>query len=360
MVRVSPVRVAMAFAWVGSIGCGTGSINSNCETPCSDNESCSGGQVCQNSCCLQLCVNDTQCSSGYSCNAELGICELVGACTTGGCTGNGDCSGGLVCASGCCSLCTSSAQCATDFACSSAGRCELTLLPPVITYIDGSGSVDQESSHSVHHLRDRLVVLGENLARASFELVSAAGGVPLRLEACAPVADDRAELMLPGDVATGSYTLTAVNQAGSCAATVSLLQGEPGTLDASGVQIIDSINSAIALNPTVRVTGTAAAATTTLYVVAENADPDARSIIVDATELVFDNSAVGLALAAVNRNSHAVVSDGSLASGTNFAPADTAAFLSALNSLGPEHIVIVASRGDVRAMLADTRWTRTA
>jgi hypothetical protein len=143
---------------------------------------------------------------------------------------NSSCPDGLVCDRGVCVSPSSSCAPACDpgFSCNEVTHACVAL--PSITAVDGTGSADDDPSHTPRHLDDRLVVRGANLDGASFFL---RGVTPSRtstpLTPCAPPSDTEVRLALPTDILAGHYVLTAVNQAGgSCDADLRLLQGEPG------------------------------------------------------------------------------------------------------------------------------------
>ncbi len=102
--------------------------------------------------------------------------------------------------------------------------------------MNGTGTADSDTTHASKHLADRLVVTGQNLVGAALNL--AGGGRDVELVACGTPTNEQLEVLLPNDVAAGTYTLTATNQAGSCSTTVTLLQGEKGDQGLAGSYVI--------------------------------------------------------------------------------------------------------------------------
>ncbi|MBI5511345.1 MAG: hypothetical protein HY903_21500 [Deltaproteobacteria bacterium] len=98
---------------------------------------------------------------------------------------------------------------------------------PVIETIDGTGSVDGGEGHSGYHLRERLSIHGQHLALAAAKLMDG-DGATFDLAPCETPTDTQLSVRLPDEIAPGQYTLVVMNQAGSCNATVQLLQGEKG------------------------------------------------------------------------------------------------------------------------------------
>jgi hypothetical protein len=153
-----------------------------------------------------------------------------GGSSSSSCSGNNDCAAGQICATGVCQqLCAADTQCPSDQACIEqvCTECNGCRQIPAVVSIDGNGSPDGDSTHSGHHLTDRLVLHGSNLEGVTVELTGGpyAGAV---LEVCSGGTADRLEVALPTDIVAGTYSLQVANQAGSCGADVTLIQGEDG------------------------------------------------------------------------------------------------------------------------------------
>src|SRR5437867_3871781 len=107
--------------------------------------------------------------------------KVAGAC------GNA-CAAGEVCIDGACArLCNSSSECPAGLGCID-GVCKAaSSAPPVITEVNGTGSADADTTHTPLHLRDRLVVIGENLSGALATLTGINPAVPsVDLAPCGP------------------------------------------------------------------------------------------------------------------------------------------------------------------------------
>ena len=121
--------------------------------------------------------------------AQLSLC--LGVCLSAACSGQVStpsdcapvCSGGETCIEGGCrKLCDSDVDCGTNTLYCDSGVClpvQEESAPPTITQIDGTGSSDSTAGHTLHPLRDRVVVIGHNLAGTTATLVGAAGSVTL-------------------------------------------------------------------------------------------------------------------------------------------------------------------------------------
>lgn len=149
--------------------------------PCASSEQCAAGQVCSDEICRTVCDIDNDCGLQSEC--------VAGACT----------------------------------------ELSVSTLPPVVTAIDGTGTVDGTPGQAERHLRDRLVILGERLWGANVRLTGVnPASVSVPLTPCGRGSNSRLEMALPPGIVPGEYTLSVVNQAGGCDATLRLLQGEPG------------------------------------------------------------------------------------------------------------------------------------
>lgn len=198
------VVILVAYA----VACG--GAPSGSDITCKDGMECSPGEICFFQTCRQLCNADGDCSGGLSCDD--------GVCVPGQSDGKGAGDGGDNPLGD-----TDGADSALDVA-------------PLIFEVDGTGSVDGSPGHTAHHLRDRLLVIGQNLSGAALTLE---GLDPVRaaveLDPCSTGTDTQVELGLPLDIVAGEYLLTASNQAGNCSsAPLFLLRGEQGQSGATG------------------------------------------------------------------------------------------------------------------------------
>ncbi len=250
----------------------------------------------------------------------------------------GACAAGEICEAGRCVAVTPECEpaCGPGQTCDRATR-TCVPPPPTISAIDGTGSADPDAAHAPRHLRDRLLVRGTSLSGAAFTLrglVPASAGVTLT--PCGPGSDTEIELALPTTLAAGQYVLTAANQAGSCDASVTLLQGEPGQ-DGAGLPGLIS----------------------TLSATASASSPSLRSVLVHGVEQVTDSTTAGLALVVIDLASHTVIDQPVGAIFTthmSFAADDAVQRLGlrdVLASLTPSEAVVLVSGGDISAMPAD-------
>jgi hypothetical protein len=130
--------------------------------------------------------------------------EVLGACET-----HSDCDGGKVCLNNACaSLCAVQSDCPSGSVCGVAGHCESRRdgPSPEITSVRDSDTVPGAAGSA-----RGLLVTGTNLAAARFELRSDAAPASLAL---AYRLDASAELYLPEEIRSGTYTLVATNLAG--------------------------------------------------------------------------------------------------------------------------------------------------
>lgn len=106
---------------------------------------------------------------------------------------------------------------------------------PRITSIDSNGSVNDQASeehHVAHHLGDRLVINGENLAEASVELELDGAVQPLTVAARS---EQQLEVDLPADMdAETTQLLRVSNQKGGDEVALYVLRGEPGPVGPAG------------------------------------------------------------------------------------------------------------------------------
>jgi hypothetical protein len=160
--------------------------------------------------------------------------------------------------SACAQVCTSDLDCSeVDDICDQdvCKACSDCRASPIITSIDGNGTVDGIATHAAHHLRNALVVAGTGLDGAAAWL-SGNGGGPVKLALRGSPTATRLEAEMPSDVQVGvQYTLTVVNQAGSYGSSVTVLQGEPGAegnagaAGAAGINMVGFQNLEVKTNP---------------------------------------------------------------------------------------------------------------
>jgi len=185
----------------------------------------------------------------------LAACSSHKPATPGHCARNEDCAAGSACKGDTCfpicngaqdtSTCPNGTCCREDFCQPCADS------PPVITAVNGTGSADTTAHHGSKHLRDRLVIEGQNLATATVTLALAGSTAPaVLLEPCGDAQANVIAVALPLDVTAGRHILTVANLAGQCSADLTLLQGE---FTGTGVDLIASINTTMAADPTQRI-----------------------------------------------------------------------------------------------------------
>lgn len=161
--------------------------------------------------------------------------------STGGCGGNSECSSGEICDQGSClTLCANDMQCGAGLVCENDICVAGGRVIPVITAVDGDGTMTCPDANGTHCLAAGMIINGDNLAGASFSLTPQSG-TPVEL-----VVRDSMETVatvdLP-DLAPGDYTLVATNQAGSDQASLTLLQGPPGP-DLTANELVTLLNTA--------------------------------------------------------------------------------------------------------------------
>lgn len=224
----------------------------------------------------------------------------------------------------------------------------------------------QDFRRSLPHLRpqidsallrnDRTIeVRGVRLTNTRAELVGPGSGVrtPLTAIQSEPTI---AFYSVGRMLSEGVYTLTIANQAGGCSATLSVVQGEPGSVDAAGNQILTSINQTLDADPSLSVSGTFAGRVTPIYVQAD-VNGTSRSIRLRGIEYSNAN-ATGLYLVVIDLSNHSVIDipvtgNPSFRTKQNFAPNQQAGLVDTLNFLNEQQVVILASLGDVSGMLSD-------
>ncbi len=228
--------------------------------------------------------------------ASLVVAILSLACSNG--PSSADCRAGEVwfegrCAEVCVDVCTAPGTCCREGVCL---PCQGSGEPPLITRVDGTGTPDAQPGYAAHRLRDRVVVTGEYLADAEFTLRGTAPVTPLyALARCAPGTDLQVELALPALAVGGRFVLSAQNQSGQCNADLEILKGEPGTLEASGAQIVASINDALTNDPGLSIVRTLSPAAGDLRYVNAEGDTMTGELIVQASVGVgTDAPAAGL------------------------------------------------------------------
>ncbi|MBI5511669.1 MAG: hypothetical protein HY903_23175 [Deltaproteobacteria bacterium] len=298
---------------------------------------------------------------------------------TGGCTTNTECGGGQACIDGGCAT-----LCRADNECAATERCDVdhcvtrsggSGAPPIIQTVNGSGSVDQKDGHMPRHLRDRLLITGFNLADATAELLPESGP-PYDLAPCVSPTDTELQVRMPPALAAGRYSLVVANEAGVCDASLQILQGEPGSLNASGSLIVDSINSALATDPALRLRGALPTDELVSFVAARAALAlSGSSVVVNGDEQVGtgENADAGLYLVVIDLATHGVVnlsagagltSKGQFLANQGGALRDVLTWADARPELA-DYVVILASTGDVSGMVnvsggttADQLWAQ--
>ncbi|MCK5687688.1 hypothetical protein KAI87_00390, partial [Myxococcota bacterium] len=179
---------------------------------------------------------------------SIGLIFSACSSNTGGssaeCTSNSDCDGGWVCESNeCIQLCAIQSDCNDGHICGTEGFCipqsESDALP-LITSVTGNGQGDGTI------IKDGMLIAGENLVDASFELRDASGAIALSVRSQDATG---AELVFPSDIVSGAYTLVATNTAGSDQESVQLTLPELGgdellrrvNEDATGKLVLDRL-----------------------------------------------------------------------------------------------------------------------
>ncbi|MBI5507709.1 MAG: hypothetical protein HY903_03035 [Deltaproteobacteria bacterium] len=299
--------------------------------------SCNGSVTTGNGGQGSACVKDSDCNSGVLCIS--GTCQAV-------CIYDSNCEPGNVCRNGSCVPGTPTGE------------------APIIETANGSGSIDVTGGHTERHLMDRLVVTGQHLLGAEATLT---GIDPPRaatnLVACNAGTDTRVELALPTDIVKGSYLLTFSNQAGACNANLSLLQGEPGSLDASGAQIVTSINNTLAADPTLVLRGGLAGDVTTISAIGAST-PGERSVLINGVEQVGagENSSAGLYLVILDLVTRQVVnqsagsgmwSKGPFATTEAQKLRDVLLWAANPGNIPNDYVVVLASAGNIQGLAAD-------
>ncbi|MFC1609734.1 collagen-like protein [Myxococcota bacterium] len=128
----------------------------------------------------------------------------------------------------CVQLCLTDKECVEEGSICNGDFCELgerTDLP-VIVGIDGDGTEDLGPGHTEHRIRRSLTVRGSHLAGVSVFL-SGPNHHGQELDVCVP-GDTEITVELPDWVEEGAHLLSVSTQAGSCEATLPLLEGEQG------------------------------------------------------------------------------------------------------------------------------------
>lgn len=298
-----------------------------------------------------------------------------GELAPGECASASDCSGGEVCLDGACyRVCQQHSDCGEQEHCSADGVCVSGypegVVPPVISGVDGTGSLDGSEGHADRHIHDRIIVEGEHLSGAKFSL----RGVdpvsePQRLERCGAGTDTRVALGLPpslDSLGEGTYALSAVNEAGQCDATLRILQGESGSLEASAFDIIDSVNAETQADAQLRLYGTLESETGGDLVSTLSARASARTLgnaQLRVNRQVYPESAPmepGFYLVVVDLGTHSVSEHGFYPASDGSAPQQLNDVLSGLSA--PNHVALLASAGSSSALssfagFADLRST---
>jgi hypothetical protein len=167
-------------------------------------------------------------------------CLFIIALATVGCSNNGastecrpsSCPAGYVCVDReCRQVCIDDLTCATtdeicdDGICISGTRSG----QPAIWSVDGDGSVDPlaAAGHTSHRIGRNLVINGENLDGVRVTLFDTT--TTYNLEVCS-TSESQLVVQMPDRLTSGAeYQLRVAAQAGSCTATLPVLQGEPGS-----------------------------------------------------------------------------------------------------------------------------------
>lgn len=308
---------------------------------CADADDCSPGKVCRTGQCVALCASESDCASHESCRD--GLCEPV----TASCTQTTECGGGFYCDNG---ACTSRKElgrsCDQNDACLSGlcngGVCEDAGGRPIIESVDGDGSL---APSGARHLAGGLVVNGQNLLDVTASLDGSAAGLPKysSLSVRPGGTNTRIELDLPAQTASGYYTLTVANQAGSSTSQLQLLQGEPGQCDASecGATVLPGVSSLSALK------------------LIASADPAAQevSLVRNGVEALLSPTN-GLWLSVLNVTDHTPSTQSNHNQAYNFDNAGLSSLASVLNALADEHLAIIISRGTITLSARQTPgWT---
>ncbi len=162
------------------------------------------------------------------CFFSLTLASCSGNTTNGvgdGCGTEAACESGEVCLEDSCrALCSNDSGCAGSEICSGD-----VCLPgarenaPVILSIDSDGAEDTDPAHVAHRVQSTMTITGEYLEGASVQL--AGGNDSWELQTCATTASS-VTVLLPESLTEGNYALTVSSQAGSCSATLPVLQGE--------------------------------------------------------------------------------------------------------------------------------------
>jgi hypothetical protein len=166
----------------------------------------------------------------------LAVSVVLSACSgskSSGCKGTSDCPPGFVCepTGNCAKLCLVQSDCTGGQRCLNS-KCS-TPAPgtlPVIASVLGNDPSDNQ------RVRDGIVVMGETLANAAFEIRTDSGAQALD---AASQSDTQVELKLPLDVRSGAYTLVATNAAGETQQPIVLQLPE-----LSGDEILSRLNGA--------------------------------------------------------------------------------------------------------------------
>lgn len=161
----------------------------------------------------------------------LSLLAVITACNSNTPVGCGSvCDAGTVCIdNACASLCNSDAECGDGQICSTRFVCETgrRTTIPVITGVDGNGTVDGEAGYGAHRIANGLIIEGEHLTGASVFLDT----VELLVDESSP---NRLTVTLPDDLAQGSYALMVSNAIGAAQVQATVLRGEQGSQGEKG------------------------------------------------------------------------------------------------------------------------------
>lgn len=196
------LRAALFGATCLAASLGAAGCRDSKSAGCASTNDCPAGHICLSAACQQLCQGDSNCPRGYVCDAAQEVCVA-----------------------------------------GSRGA-------PEISAIQGNGALacQDQNDTTVRCIRDGFIVVGSNLAGATFELVGPDGlqaTYPLSVMAGATGVEVELKPVLPSgqsDLTPGTYLLAAYNQSGSTQQSVQLLRGEAGP-DADGNALIGRINA---------------------------------------------------------------------------------------------------------------------
>ncbi len=170
----------------------------------------------------KTCDTGSPCPAQYECRATQSGSE----CMKQDCGGARDCSAGFLCIDkDCRAACVDYHDCGGGESCPS-GTCVGGAVPS-LTQVSGNGAEACPQATLGRCMADGMIATGTNLHGATFTLEGDSSFQLARLDAASD-SDTQVALALPAGLTEGSYTLRAVNAAGSALQQVSVLQGPPG------------------------------------------------------------------------------------------------------------------------------------